>query len=187
MSQNINDYIFLENLVPKPVREGVLNYIEKHETWKPHEWYDPLTKLSTTRKNGEELDVLYTTNKKIEEDIHGCIRQGFELYKKKHNPHSFVSKHTIVRFNRYKVNNNMENHVDHIHSIFDGNEKGIPIISVVGLLNDDYTGGEFVFNDNYEIKLKAGDILMFPSVFLYKHAVRGITNGKRISFVSWGY
>ena len=46
---------------------------------------------------------------------------------------------------------------------------------------------EPVFNDDYEVKLKAGDILMFPSNFLYKHEVRGVTNGRRVSFVSWGY
>ena len=187
MSQNINDYIIVENLVSKEVREGVLYFIEKHETWKPHEWFNPKTGKTTTRKDGAELDVLYTTNKRIEEDIHSCIRNAFDVYKLKFNPQSFVTRHTIVRFNRYKVSTNMAPHVDHIHSIFDGNEKGIPILSIVGVLNDDYEGGEFIFNGDYEVKLKAGDILMFPSNFLYEHEVRGVTNGRRVSFVAWGY
>ena len=29
-------------------------------------------------------------------------------------------------------------HADHIHSMFDGEKKGIPILSVLGVLNDDY-------------------------------------------------
>jgi len=185
--QNINDYIFVQNVVPEEVRKGVFDYIQKHETWKPHEWFNPETGITTTRKDGQELDVLYTTNKKIEEDIHSCIRKSFALYQEKYKPLSWVNRHTVVRFNRYKVNTNMAPHVDHIHSIFDGKDKGIPIISVVGVLNDDYDGGEFIFNGNHEVKLKAGDILLFPSNFLYEHAVKPVTNGTRVSFVSWGY
>ena len=37
--------------------------------------------------------------------------------------------------------NKMAEHCDHIHSIFDGSIKGIPVLSVVGLLNDNYEGG----------------------------------------------
>jgi predicted 2-oxoglutarate/Fe(II)-dependent dioxygenase YbiX len=79
----------------------------------------------------------------------------------------------------------MAKHVDHIHSMFDGNMKGIPILSIVGMLNDDYEGGEFVMFDDKIIELKQGDILMFPSVFLYPHEVKPVTKGVRDSFVSW--
>jgi predicted 2-oxoglutarate/Fe(II)-dependent dioxygenase YbiX len=81
----------------------------------------------------------------------------------------------------------MANHVDHIRSIFDGNNKGIPVISVVGLLNDNFIGGELIFNDEHTIKLKQGDILLFPSNFIYKHRVNNIEEGIRYSFVSWGF
>ena len=81
----------------------------------------------------------------------------------------------------------MANHVDHIHSIFDGENKGVPIISVVGLLNDNFVGGEFIFNDEHTIKLKQGDILLFPSNFIYAHRVNDIEEGIRYSFVSWGF
>ena len=43
---------------------------------------------------------------------------------------------------------------DHIHSIFDGNIKGIPVLSVVGLLNDNYEGGDFVMFEDYKVSLK---------------------------------
>ena len=33
---------------------------------------------------------------------------------------------------------------DHIHSIFDGKMKGVPIVSIVANLNEDYEGAEFV-------------------------------------------
>jgi len=69
--------------------------------------------------------------------------------------------------------------------LFDGNRKGIPILSVVGLLSNDFTGGEFVMFKDKVIELKEGDILIFPSVFMYTHRVEPILTGTRNSFVSW--
>ena len=55
-------------------------------------------------------------------------------------------------------------------------------------LNDDYSGGEFLMFDNEEeIKLKKGEIIVFPSIFLYPHRVAPVTKGIRDSFVSWVY
>ena len=39
--------------------------------------------------------------------------------------------------------------------------------------------------DDYVIELKQGDVLMFPSVFLYPHRVNPVTKGVRDTFVSW--
>jgi predicted 2-oxoglutarate/Fe(II)-dependent dioxygenase YbiX len=81
----------------------------------------------------------------------------------------------------------MEKHVDHIDSIFDGTVKGIPILSIIGLLNDDFEGGEIEMFEDTKIKLKAGEVLIFPSNFLYPHKVCPVTKGTRHSFVSWVY
>ena len=77
-------------------------------------------------------------------------------------------------------------HVDHIHSLFDGKEKGIPILSMVGLLNDNFKGGEFLIC-NKDINLKQGEVVVFPSVFLFPHEVKKIIKGDRYSFVVWAY
>jgi len=90
-----------------------------------------------------------------------------------------------VRFNRYDINTQMAEHCDHIHDMFDGQRKGIPILSVVGVLNDDYQGGEFIMWQDTEIELKTGDLMIFPSNFLYPHRVNEITQGTRYSYVSW--
>lgn len=89
--------------------------------------------------------------------------------------------------NKYDTNTQMLSHVDHIHSLFTGDKKGIPILSIIGLLNDNFSGGEFVFWDDYIVNLKQGDILIFPSIFLYEHRVNPIIEGTRYSFVSWVY
>jgi hypothetical protein len=89
-----------------------------------------------------------------------------------------------VRYNRYEPGQTMAMHCDHINTLFDGQRKGIPILSVVGLMNDNYTGGEFIMCGK-EIELMAGDLLVFPSVFMYPHMVNPVTTGVRYSLVSW--
>jgi predicted 2-oxoglutarate/Fe(II)-dependent dioxygenase YbiX len=41
-----------------------------------------------------------------------------------------------------------------------------------------------MFGDE-EIKFKTGDLLIFPSNFLYPHRVEPVTKGVRYSFISW--
>ena len=81
----------------------------------------------------------------------------------------------------------MKKHCDHIHSVFDGKIKGVPILSVVGVLNNNYEGGDFIMFEDTKINLPAGSILIFPSNFMYPHEVSSITKGTRYSFVSWVY
>jgi len=80
----------------------------------------------------------------------------------------------------------MRMHYDHIHSLFDGIHKGIPVLSFIGILNEDYTGGELIIN-NQKINSKTGDIIIFPSCFLYPHEIKEVKKGTRYSFVSWGF
>ena len=89
-----------------------------------------------------------------------------------------------VRFNKYAENKKMALHADHIHSMFDGERKGVPILSVLGLLNDDFEGGEFFMIDKQR-EFSKGDILIFPSNFIYPHVVKPVTKGIRYSFISW--
>ena len=46
---------------------------------------------------------------------------------------------------------------------------------------------EFQLFDDTTINLKAGDLLLFPSNFLYPHRVLPVTKGVRHSYVSWAY
>jgi predicted 2-oxoglutarate/Fe(II)-dependent dioxygenase YbiX len=80
----------------------------------------------------------------------------------------------------------MSLHCDHISNLFDGVKKGIPTMSALGLLNNDYEGGEFIMWDR-KIEFNAGDLMIFPSNFLYPHKVDPITKGERYSFVSWSW
>jgi len=81
----------------------------------------------------------------------------------------------------------MAEHCDHINSIFDGQRKGIPTLSIVGSLNDDYEGGDFIMFEDKKIDIKQGELIIFPSLFLYPHRVEPVIKGTRYSYVSWIY
>ena len=71
--------------------------------------------------------------------------------------------------------------------MFDGQIKGIPTLSIVGCLNDNYDGGDFIMWEKEKINLKQGSVLIFPSNFMFPHRVNSIKKGTRYSFVSWVY
>lgn len=94
--------------------------------------------------------------------------------------------YSSVRFNKYDKNTEMNEHCDHIHSLFD-NKQGLPVLSIIGLLNENFKGGEFIMWGDQQIHIGAGSLVVFPSNFLYPHLVKPVQQGTRYSFVSWVY
>ena len=133
--------------------------------------------LSVNKNNLPETDV-------IMQKIHLAIGEyinaiGTEQW------YNGWSGYSRVRFNKYDVDTVMRIHCDHINTLFDGQIKGVPTLTVLGGLNDDYEGGEFMMWQDTEIKIPAGSVLVFPSNFLYPHEVMKVTRGVRHSYVSW--
>jgi predicted 2-oxoglutarate/Fe(II)-dependent dioxygenase YbiX len=60
----------------------------------------------------------------------------------------------------------------------------VTTVSVVAYLNDDYEGGEIYFpRFNLTIKPKAGDVVVFPSTYVYEHASQDMISGKKYAIV----
>jgi len=188
----VEDYIHIEKgIIPKNVCDYILSVIEIQK-WSPHTWYSPDTNMSISEKT-MELDVL-ASNKEMQDLLIPYIIESGAIYNSKYayfdsvRTKQIMGKFCTIRFNRYSPGQIMRKHHDHIHSIFDGMEKGIPVLSFVGNLNEDYDGGELVFFDGEtKIKLGTGDICMFPSCFMYPHQVYEVTRNQRYSFVTWAW
>ena len=94
--------------------------------------------------------------------------------------------YSLPRINKYDVGTEMRLHWDRINDLFDGQRRGTPTLTILGALNDEYEGGELLmWGEPFE--LKAGDVLVFPSTFLYPHSVNAVKSGTRYSFVSWAW
>jgi predicted 2-oxoglutarate/Fe(II)-dependent dioxygenase YbiX len=60
----------------------------------------------------------------------------------------------------------------------------VATVSVVAYINDDYEGGEIYFpRFNLTIKPKKGDIVIFPSTYIYEHASNDMISGKKYAIV----
>jgi len=70
-------------------------------------------------------------------------------------------------------------------NFFQGQFRGIPVTSVVGVLNDDFEGGEFRFWKEHTVNIKKGSVLVFPALYLFPHEVTPVTKGVRYSWISW--
>lgn len=185
----VNDYIMVQNLIPVELCKSLIRESEKLN-WLKHSWasYGQGGQYSMKEK---ELEIVYSTedqykmvSKYLEEALHN-YQQKYSTPGDKTGG-SWTEHITPLRFNRYKVGMKMRSHYDHIHTLFDGELKGIPILSIVGLLNDNFEGAQFYCRGE-EIKLMRGDILLFPSNFMYPHEVKETTKGIRYSFVGWAF
>jgi predicted 2-oxoglutarate/Fe(II)-dependent dioxygenase YbiX len=187
---NVDDFIFTSHVIPNELCKSLIKECEE-AAWTKHKWSTYGQKESEYSAEQKELDTVYSTTKQFH-TLGPLIMKTVMAYQEKvswpedHCRPSWIQRLTQVRFNRYKKGTQMRTHYDHIQSMFDGKLKGIPILSIVGLLNDNYEGGEFMMRGK-EVKLVRGDILIFPSNFMYPHKVKDITEGVRHSFVSWAF
>tara|TARA_R100000306_G_C4363663_1_gene136574 strand:+ start:193 stop:741 length:549 start_codon:yes stop_codon:yes gene_type:complete len=179
----IEDFIHCKNYVNNNECDHILNLMKDYR-WHRHLWYSP-TKGQT---HYEEKDCeVCTPNEEVNNILISKMKLALEDYiKKTKSMPEIFHRVTNPRLNKYSVGQNMREHYDHIHSIFDGEKKGIPVLSLVGLLNDNFEGGEFYIN-NKPIELNRGDILIFPSCFIYPHTVKSLTKGNRFTYVSWAF
>jgi len=150
-----------------------------------HTFYNANTGEYKPRSGSQELSMSWG-NVSTKQNLNQIVDDTAFKYVKELNMPWFdkYQGYSHVRFNKYAENKKMALHADHIHSMFDGDRKGIPILSVLGVLNDDYEGGEFYLIDK-KTDLSKGDIIVFPSNFMYPHKVEPVTKGTRYSYISW--
>ena len=184
----LKDFIHVERgMIPGDLCSKIVSEIEPRE-WRQHGWY------------GNVQDK-FVTHETMELEVQECTPEHFELltpwvanagraYSAKFSfpaelTQPIARRFSAIRFNRYSPGQIMRQHHDHIHSLFDGVYKGIPVFSMIGNLNADYEGADLYFWEGYKVPLGVGDICLFPSLFMYPHGVTEATRGKRYSFVCW--
>lgn len=153
--------------------------------WELHTFYNAAEKTYSSHENEphsfyKKIDTTYEIMDSLKPVITGYV-DGLNL----EYWNSWLG-FSQPKFNRYNIGSEMHNHCDHIHSLFSGDVRGIPVLTMIGQLNDEFSGGELILLDD-EYKLDVGDVLIFPSCFLYPHRVKKVTAGVRYSLASWSW
>ena len=170
---DLKDYIIVEKgIIPSHICNDIVSNI-KDRKWTKHQWSNNIV------YDTKELSVCRAST-----SDHLTIKKYFQQVIDSNFP-DIVSSSNYLRFNRYDVGTLMRKHYDHIQSLFDGEKRGIPVLSGVVNLNSDYKGADLCFWDDYIISLGTGDVVVWPSLFLYPHFVTECTEGERFSGVIW--
>lgn len=130
--------------------------------------------------NGDEEKSLTT--------VHWCnvFANMFKFFLNKYIKDTQIEMNVVlqeIQVLKYGNDGHYDFHIDHATAC-------PRTLSCIFLLNEDYEGGELVFGTpNKEgtsvVEKKANRILVWPSNFLYPHAVKSVTSGTRYSIVSW--
>jgi len=181
----LKNFIHIERgLIPKDTCRFVIDSI-KNKSWNSHMWSTDGTDFFSYPT--KELDVLEATPD-LEDILNPLISLSVKYYNEFIGSEkvSQVTCFSPVRFNRYQKGQTMRIHCDHIKTLFEGEVKGIPVLSIIINFNDDYQGGDLIFWDDYKVDLGEGDVVVFPSLFLFPHRVEEVTENIRYSGVAWG-
>lgn len=83
-----------------------------------------------------------------------------------------------INFIKYQKNQHFHYHADHGFSY-------VCTVSSIAYLNDDYDGGELSFHSlDLKYQPNCGDVIVFPSAFIYAHAALPVTSGVKYSAVT---
>jgi hypothetical protein len=186
MSTDLKDYARVYDFLDKDDCKKIISALKKEKEWKTHSYYDVIK--DTTESYEDDFQITYGAKdetKFVMDKLWHSINYYVRMDIKCRDWFDNWSGYSPIRWNKYKTGTRMQTHCDHIQTMFDGTRKGIPILTILGLLNDNYKGGELILWEDQTIEMKPGQIIIFPSNFLYPHKVNPVTKGIRYSFVSW--
>jgi len=116
-------------------------------------------------------EILKECHNKVENALDKCLRHYESLW------HLKMHYKEAFNFVKYMPGKYFKIHADH-------GPYYTCTISAVVYLNDDYDGGELEFiRHGIVVKPKAGDIVLFPSNFVYEHASLEVRSGIKYSVV----
>ena len=190
MNKNLQDYIQRTEFISHEEADKVVTTLDTETIWKPYPYDDKNYNICV--QEYPEIPYLVTalnphhdTSKFLAAKVDIIIDNYINEFL--HDAFWFTEWNNKSHFHyiKYPTNTGMETHCDHVRHTFDGVQRGIPILSIIGTFNGDYKGGELLFLPDTKIRLNKGEVVIFPSNFLYPHKLLEITEGVRYSFIVW--
>lgn len=189
--------VYYRNAIPEPEETIVTIEYMQHQLqsgvrsaaqpW--HEWNgaNPDTEKFCIRhfivepNKTNEKDLLYKEISLVYNNIFNGINEAFNHYSTELYPaasKNIKSTEGMLSILKYSKMGYLPQHQD----------QGVSsrVLSTVGYLNDNYSGGEIYFPYvNVTVKPEAGSVIFFPSNFIYVHEVKPMSNGIRYAVPQW--
>ena len=127
-----------------------------------------------TKTFGEQLCCNF-----VKQKIHDCVVH----YKKKFELN--IDRISQLDILKYESNSYSAGYTFHTDFGFNCSERHL---SISICLNNEYEGGEFVFNlsnGEHIAPQNIGDAVIFPSNFMFPHQVNKVTKGTRYALIGW--
>jgi len=179
----MKEYILeVKKIIPKSFCEKIISYFDKN-------YFDAGTVGSGVDKNIRNCltrSILETesfgekiVSNAVQEKIFHCVNH----YKK--NNSIDIEKISQLDLLRYDANEHKAGY--NFHKDF-GSKVTERHLSISICLNNEYEGGEFVFDipgGHYTVPQNVGDAVIFPSNFMFPHQVNKVIKGTRYALIGW--
>jgi len=167
-------YFLEKNILSRPEIDALIRYIEAdpEPDHRPHYQHKGIYLSDVYGNDIPELDCLKGV-------VRLCNKVFNENYSFKYN------RFELKRLFGNIMTTGAENEAhDDDGDVYPGKPEIEEHYSAILMLSDDYSGGELFFqHHNHEIKLEAGDLIMFRGNAENLHGVREVTSGKRVNVI----
>lgn len=176
----LKDYIMvIKDLVPHELCDHIVNQAPDDSPYWHKATVSRENLIDTTSRNCDTLSLSCLNEfKDIDNQLFVVAAEAIQTYHKKFS-HVNCDTDTGYDLLRYKTGGFYVQHTDS----FKQQQRSV---TASLMLNDDYEGGEFAFFDReLKYKLNKGDVIMFPSNFMYPHEIMPVTSGTRYAIITW--
>ena len=178
----MQDHILeIKKLIPAKTCKKIISYFDHN--------YDDAATVGGTNKNIRNCltrSILHTNtfgekicSNYVKEKIFECVSH----YQSKHDISIVkISQLDLLKYETNTYEAGYKFHKDFGHTCSERH------LSISICLNNDFSGGEFVFNlpeGLYVVPQNVGDAVIFPSNFMFPHQVNKLTSGKRYAIIGW--
>ena len=182
ISLQMNWIGYYENIVSNDLCDKIINYCDNIKPLQKSTYSTSDGKSDRSDERVKMDDGWFRNGEQYYKEIRECFMSALKEYQKKHTD-CVCQRYTDFRLNKYSEGGFMSRHIDNIHHSH-GQTYGYPQLTSLLMLNDDYEGGDFIVASN-EFKTKKGSAIVFPSNFMFPHAVTKVKKGTRYSIVTW--
>ncbi len=179
--KQLTDYIFKKNIFPFNLCDEIVREYSNENFFRRN---NSIGTRNLGEINLSDYGLINKKNsytrKKIENDIFNNIGNCIEEYVEMTQYHLPIKEDVGYSMRKMVQGDYYGKHDDQAIGI-DTTKLTITIV-----INDEFKGGNFTFFDEEIIyEFKKGDVIMFPSNFMYPHSVQPITEGVRYNLTTW--